>query len=80
MSLDKQTNKKPESCCLYIATWLGITVPILALVGYLLLFLLQPEDGLLNMVMAVLVFTSHSINTSLHLTLLISQLIGRNLM
>merc|ERR1719510_2383943 len=47
--------------------------------GYTVLFLLETDQSLLiNNVMAVLVFTSHSINTVLHLLFLICHLLRRS--
>ena len=66
--------------CLVLSILLGITAPVLAMLGYIAFILLEPEQSVLNNVMAGLVFSSHSINASIHLVLLICYLLGRNLM
>ena len=67
-----------QNYCLVISALLGIITPVLAMLGYTVLFLLEGGQSLLiNNVMAVLVFTSHSINTVLHLLFLISHLLRR---
>ena len=68
--------------CLVISALLGIITPVLAIMGYTVLFLLEAaETGqslLVHNVMAVLVSGSHSINTVLHLLFLIGLLLRRN--
>ena len=65
--------------CLVISALLGIITPVLAIMSYTVLFLLEAGQSLLvNNVMAVLVFSSHSINTVLHLLFLIGLLLRRN--
>lgn len=76
MSAKKETK---QNYCLVISALLGIITPILAMTGYTVLFLLEADQSLLiNNVMAVLVFSSHSINTVLHLLFLICHLLRRD--
>ena len=76
MSAKKETK---QNYCLVISALLGIITPVLAMMGYTVLFLLETDQSLLiNNVMAVLVFTSHSINTVLHLLFLICHLLRRS--
>ena len=72
--------KEPkQNYCLVISALLGIITPLLAVLGYTVLYLLEAGTSLLiNNVMAVLVFSSHSFNTVLHLLCLICLLRRKN--
>ena len=72
--------KEPkQNYCLVISALLGIITPLLAVLGYTVLYLLEAGTSLLiNNVMAVLVFSSHSFNTVLHLLCLICLLLRKN--
>ena len=68
--------------CLVISALLGIITPVLAIMGYTVLFLMEAAEAgqslLVHNVMAVLVFSSHSVNTVLRLLFLICHLIRGN--